>query len=106
MARDTAIRSALEAEKAARDAVDEARRQAQVIREEARERARRIEDRTEQRIRRLHAAVDAEIERRKKEIDTEGAEMLRRLGRDIVDESKVEQSIDDVIRRLLDGETP
>ncbi|MBD3646909.1 MAG: hypothetical protein HUJ31_05525 [Pseudomonadales bacterium] len=106
MAGDTAIQSALQAEKAAREAVEETRHRAEAIRSDARDLARRIETRTEERIRRLHAAMDTEIQSQRQRIEQEGAGMLRQMSHDVVDESKIQQGVDEVIHQLLGVDEP
>lgn len=99
---ETPIQAALEAERNARLAVEQAREQAAVIRKEARQRSRHIEHRAQERIQRLHNAGEVELELHRKLIEGRGAEALRRLRREAIDADVMDKTIELLIDHIMD----
>lgn len=99
------MESALEAERKAKQAVEDAREQAASIRQEARDQARRIERKAEERAKRLHSRVDAELESRQKAIERQGAEALRQLKHETIDRESMNTAIEAVVRQLMSEAT-
>lgn len=101
MGDETPIQSALEAERSARQAVEQARERAAVIRQEARERARYLEQRAQARVRRLHNAVEEKLGNHRKLIEGQGAEALRELRREAIDPDVMKKTIEELVDHLM-----
>lgn len=95
------VQSALDAEKAAREAVDMARVEAAKIRQQASEDARAIERRAQDRLRKLHARVDQQIESRCQAIEHEGAEAMRQLRREAIEPGVMTSAIERLVAQVM-----
>jgi F0F1-type ATP synthase membrane subunit b/b' len=104
MSEGTPIQSALDAEREAREAVDEARVRAREIRQAARDRARQIEQRAQDRIQRLQSRLDASLESSREQIESRGAEALKKLHREAVDENVMTGTIEALVKRIMEDE--
>lgn len=104
MSEGTPIQSALDAEREAREAVEQARAEAQAIRQAARDRAREIEQRAQARIQRLHNKIDQALDTSRGSIEASGARALKQLHREAVDEHLMTKTIEALVKRIMEEE--
>lgn len=97
------VKSALDAEQAARQAVEAARQQAVEIRRRALAEAHAIDRRTQEKVQRLHSAVDEQIEAQREAIEHAGASAMRRLRSEAIDPGIMNRAVARLVDLIMVG---